>query len=85
MFDSGGMKFAYAAYAAVALLALAASATADCENIDYSSIDGFHFGNGAGEVVEYGELRQYYNSTAGEWMTYVGGIPELEVRRAQCG
>jgi len=72
------MKFAYTAYAAVALLALAASASADCENIDYSSIDGFHFGNGVGEIVEYAQFLQYYNSTAGEWMSYIGGPPELE-------
>ena len=78
------MKFAYAA-CAVALLALAASASADCENIDYSSIDGFHIGNGAGEVVEYGQFLQYYNATAGEWMSYVSGISDIEVRTAQCG
>ena len=79
------MKFAYTAYAAVALLALAASASADCENIDYSSIDGFHIGNGAGELVEFGQFLQYYNATAGEWMSSVSGIPDVEVRTAQCG
>jgi len=75
------MKPAFvSAFAALVLLALAASAShaSDCENVDYSSIDGFHFGNGAGEVVDYGQFGNYWNATAGEWMPYVLDLEDVQ-------
>jgi len=75
------MRSAHVTYLLLLLLVLTEHARADCENIDCDSIDGFHFGNGAGSIVDYGEYLQYYNATMGEWVvrTYLGA-DILEVR-----
>jgi len=58
-----------------AALALAAFASADmCDNIKKCTIDGFHFGNGVGEITDAGWLDEVFNVTSGEWEQRVFGV-----------